>query len=103
MGGGILAGTPLAGLATWQLLAAYNGVVLVIYAWDKLCARLGWWRVREAHLLLLAACFGGAGALAGIYGLRHKTRKAPFAIGVPVLLLMQGALAVFGHLRGWWP
>lgn len=83
------------GMNLWTLLALYNGLVLGIFAWDKLCAMRGWWRVSEAHLFLLAACFGSAGALAGMFLLRHKVRKRRFTWGIPVLALSH--LAV-----GWW-
>jgi len=35
------------------------------------------------------------GALAGMYGFRHKTKHISFVVGVPVILLVQVALAVY--------
>jgi uncharacterized membrane protein YsdA (DUF1294 family) len=84
------------------VLAAYNLIVFLVYAWDKRRARRRGWRTPEATLLWLAAVMGGAGALAGIYGLRHKTRKPRFAWGVPVMAAAQVALLWYGRRRGWW-
>ena len=57
---------------------AVNFASFLTFAWDKLCAIRGWWRVSEATLLLLAIGGGTLGALAAQQGLRHKTRKEPF-------------------------
>ncbi len=76
-------------------LALYNGAVFVIYGIDKWRARRGSWRVSEATLLWLALLGGGAGGLAGIYLLRHKTRKPRFALGVPLILATQTSLLLW--------
>lgn len=70
----------------------YNVVVFVVYAVDKLKARRGLWRVPESTLLWLALLGGAAGAVLGIFGLRHKVRKPRFAMGVPVMLVVQAGL-----------
>lgn len=80
----------------WQVLAAYNGLVFCIYAWDKWMAMRGGRRVAEATLLWLAALAGGPGALLGMILLRHKIRKWRFLVGVPVVLLGQAGVLV------WW-
>ena len=36
-----------------------------------------------------------AGALAGMYCFRHKTRYVKFSLGIPLILAVQIALAVF--------
>lgn len=81
------------------LLACYNLAVFLVYAWDKVRARRGGWRVPERTLLCLAALGGGAGAVLGIYLIRHKTRKARFAIGAPAALAAQVALVSWVVLR----
>jgi len=81
------------------LLGCYNLAVFLVYAWDKLRARRGAWRVPERTLLGLAALGGGAGAFCGVYLIRHKVRKARFAVGVPALLVAQIALATWILLR----
>ena len=40
-------------------------------------------------LLGLAFIGGSVGALIGMYGFHHKTKKAYFTVGVPLILLMQ--------------
>ncbi len=44
---------------------------------------------------MLAALGGSAGALAGMYLFRHKTRKPGFVIGVPVILAVQLLLVYY--------
>lgn len=76
------------------LLVALNAVTAGWYLADKLAARSARSRTPEAALLLMAALFGGLGALLAIHLARHKTRKAAFRWGVPVLLVAQLALLV---------
>lgn len=79
----------------WPALAAYNTLVFLIYIADKRKARRGRWRIAESTLLWLALLGGSAGALAGIYLVRHKSRKPRFALGVPLLLAVHLALALW--------
>lgn len=69
-------------------LALVNLVAFVLFGMDKRRARLDQWRIKESTLLLSAALGGGVGALAGMRLWHHKTRKAKFAIGVPVMLAL---------------
>lgn len=51
-----------------------------LYAYDKMAARSGRWRVREKTLLtvsILGGCFGGTLAM---YLLRHKTQHTRFIL-----------------------
>ncbi|MFN7011900.1 MAG: DUF1294 domain-containing protein [Allorhizobium sp.] len=77
------------------IASLYNLVVFAVYAHDKAAARSGGRRVRERTLLGLALLGGGPGAFLGQRLLRHKTRKPPFAIALPLLFVVQIALAVF--------
>ena len=58
--------------------AAINALAFAAFAWDKPCARLGSWRVRERTLIWLALIGGSVGAFAGQQVMRHKTSKQPF-------------------------
>lgn len=73
---------------------AVNVVTFFIYGMDKHKAKAGQWRIPEAQLLLLAAIGGSVGALLGMRRFHHKTRKAKFYIGVPVILGVQ-VMAVY--------
>ena len=56
---------------------------------DKRKAKKGKWRIPENTLLLLVLLGGGVGGIAGMYVFRHKTQKAKFVIGFPVILVCE--------------
>lgn len=62
---------------------------------DKRKARKNDWRIRERTLFLLAILGGSIGSLAGMYVFRHKTRHWYFVFGIPLILILQVALALF--------
>ena len=70
-------------------LAGINVITLAAYAADKYKAVHRKRRVRVVTLLGLALIGGSVGALIAMYAFRHKTRKACFTVGVPVMLIMQ--------------
>ena len=74
----------------WSNLAAF-----LVYGLDKRRARQHQWRISERTLLGLALIGGSAGALAGMYLFRHKTKKDYFAFGIPLILMMQMALIFY--------
>ena len=76
-------------------LLAINAVAFFAYGIDKLKARKGWWRIPEATLLLLAIIGGSIGAWLGMKVWHHKTMHRKFQYGLPVILLLQLALAVY--------
>ena len=76
-------------------LAAVNVITFAVYGADKRRARKGKRRVPEKTLFLLAAIGGSVGALAGMYAFRHKTRHWYFVWGIPAILAVQIALAVW--------
>lgn len=43
-------------------------------------------RIPEGLIFFMAAAFGSVGVLAGMYLLRHKTRKWYFQLGIPLLI-----------------
>ena len=77
----------------YYYLLAVNILAFVLFGVDKQKARRNKWRIPEKTLILSAVIGGSVGAIVGtILGMRffhHKTRKARFAIGVPVILLVQ--------------
>ena len=76
-------------------LAAVNVVAFAVYGADKRRAKKGKRRVPEKTLFLLAAIGGSPGAWAGMYAFRHKTRHWYFVWGIPAILVIQIALAVW--------
>ena len=78
---------------TQNFLLAYlliiNAAAFLLMLADKHRARNKLWRIPEATLMLFAILGGSVGILAGMYTVRHKTRKPKFYIGVPVILAAQ--------------
>lgn len=75
-------------IIVWYI-ALSNLTAFLAYGIDKRRARQHKWRIPERNLLGLALIGGSAGALAGMYLFRHKTRKMKFVIGIPVILAVQ--------------
>ena len=73
---------------TLYLLVA-NVISFVIYGVDKQKAKHNRWRIPEKVLLSLAVLGGSVGAYVGMYMFRHKTQKAKFFIGIPLIFLLQ--------------
>ena len=82
-------------VALLSYLAAVNAVTFAVYGADKRRARKERRRVPEKTLFLLAVIGGSAGAWAGMYAFRHKTRHWYFVWGIPAILAAQLALAVW--------
>ena len=73
-----------------RILLIYLAVVtIIVFGVDKMNAKSNRQRVRIVTLLGLAFIGGSVGALIGMYGFHHKTKKAYFTVGVPLILLMQ--------------
>jgi len=73
-------------------------ITFIVYAVDKSAAVHHRYRVPEKTLLLLAFFGGALGALLAMYTVRHKTRKWYFAVPVPVMLMVQVGVLVYGIL-----
>ena len=76
-------------------LLAVNTVTFIVYGIDKYKAKHDNWRISEATLLLLAVFGGSIGAWFGMKVWHHKTMHKKFKYGVPVIFLLQLALAVW--------
>ena len=82
---------------TGVYILAISLVAIGITVWDKHTAKAGFRRVPEATLLWIAF-FGGSAAMLGTMTLiRHKTRKAKFMVGIPLIMVLQ-VLAIGGVL-----
>lgn len=78
----------------WLLayLAAVNAAAFALFGIDKRAAVSGKTRIRIMTLLGAAVLGGSAGALAGMYFFRHKTKKNYFVIGIPLIMAAQAAV-----------
>ena len=76
-------------------LLAVNAVTFIVYGIDKYKAKHAKWRISEATMLLLAVVGGSIGAWCGMKVWHHKTMHKKFKYGVPMIFLLQLALAVW--------
>ena len=76
-------------------LLAVNITSFLLYGIDKFKARKNLWRISEATLLTMAAIGGSIGAWAGMRLWHHKTMHKKFKYGIPVIIILQVALAVY--------
>ena len=76
-------------------LLAVNIATFFLYGIDKYKAKKGRWRISEATLLLMAVIGGSIGALAGMRLWHHKTMHKKFKYGIPVIIILQVAIAVY--------
>ena len=60
-------------------------LAFLLFAIDKLFARMGVWRIPEAVLLWVAFLGGSSGALATMNLFHHKTSKRWFTLGIPLM------------------
>ncbi len=72
-----------------------NVVTFFTYGIDKYKAKKGKWRISEATLLLLTVFGGSIGAWFGMKAFHYKTMHKKFYIGVPMIFILQIALAVW--------
>ncbi len=66
-----------------------NIVGFFIMLIDKKKAEKSKWRIQEKTLLLISVFGGSIGTLVGMYVFHHKTKKARFYIGMPLILIFQ--------------
>jgi len=84
----------------------YIGIYLAVISlfsigltlYDKRAARRGSWRVKERTLLFVSAIGGSVAMLAAMRLIRHKTKRALFMAGIPVIIILQATAVIFI----WW-
>ena len=76
-------------------LLAINIATFFLYGIDKYKAKKGRWRISEATLLLMAVVGGSIGAWTGMRLWHHKTMHKKFKYGIPVIIILQVAIAVY--------
>lgn len=70
-------------------------VAIVVTVYDKLSAIRNRWRISEHTLFAISALGGSVAMLITMLLIRHKTRKASFMVTVPLIIVLQIAVAVF--------
>ena len=76
-------------------LLAINIATFFLYGIDKYKARKRRWRISEATLLLMAVVGGSIGAWTGMRLWHHKTMHKKFKYGIPIIIILQVALAFY--------
>jgi uncharacterized membrane protein YsdA (DUF1294 family) len=76
-------------------LIIINAVAFLLMLSDKLKAQRRQYRIPEATLMGAAAIGGSLGAMMGMHLFHHKTKHPKFTVGIPMILTVQVALAVW--------
>ncbi len=77
-------------------LIAISVVSVVVCIYDKIAAKHNpKHRTREKTLLLLSALGGSVAMLVTMLLIRHKTKHMKFMLGIPAIILAQGAILFF--------
>jgi len=79
-------------------LAAISLLAIYLTLRDKRAAKRSKWRTKESTLMIVAALGGSVAMLLTMRVIRHKTKHAKFTVGIPVIILLQIALAA----AAWW-
>jgi uncharacterized membrane protein YsdA (DUF1294 family) len=74
------------------LIVANTGA-FVLYGIDKRKAQKHLWRIPERTLIGIAIVGGSIGALLGMKVFHHKTKHVKFTIGVPLIIIIEAAVA----------
>ncbi len=74
-------------------LLAVNIASIIVCVFDKYCAIKNLRRVPEKTLFMLSIIGGSVGMFATMKLIRHKTLHKRFMIGIPVIIILQIALA----------
>jgi len=81
------------------ILLIINLVAFVMMLTDKMKSeRPGASRISEGMLFFMASAFGAIGVYAGMFAVRHKTRKWYFLLGIPLLIIQNMATAYLIYL-----
>ena len=83
----------------WILWGIYLALISIVAAGvtiaDKIKAKAGAWRVKEATLLLISALGGSVAMFITMQIIRHKTKHAKFMVGIPLIFAAQVAAFIF--------
>ncbi|MBB6715995.1 DUF1294 domain-containing protein [Clostridium gasigenes] len=71
-----------------------NLVGFLLMLVDKRRAIKHEWRISELNLFIVSIIGGSIGSYLGMYCFRHKTKSLKFTLGIPIIILIQGYLAI---------
>jgi len=75
-------------------LVLVNIIGFFIMGLDKAKAKKRAWRISEKTLFAVALLGGCLGTCMGMYAFRHKTKHWYFAIGMPMILIIEAVLVI---------
>ena len=76
-------------------IALISIISIVVCIYDKIAAKRNpKHRTREATLLLLSALGGSVAMFITMLLIRHKTKHIKFMVGIPLIMLIQAAIAI---------
>ena len=76
-------------------LAVISIISIAVCIYDKVASKIAKrHRTREAVLLLLSALGGSVAMLLTMFIIRHKTKHLKFMLGIPLIIILQTAVAV---------
>lgn len=80
-------------------LVIINIIGIIVMGADKQKAKTHTWRIPEKSLFLVSILGGSIGTWAGMYLFRHKTKHWYFVIGMPLILVIQIGVSVYGFME----
>lgn len=81
-------------------LLAVNMIGMVLTWLDKEKAIHHEWRIPEKRFMTLAAVGAGPGIYVGCKTFHHKTKRAKFMVGIPIIVAMQMLAAALAMAFG---
>lgn len=91
-------------MALYYIIVGYLLIVNIlgfaVMGIDKQKAIKKRWRIRESTLFLIALVGGSLGSILGMRIFHHKTKHWYFVCGMPLILMLQIAIAVFLIMTG---
>ena len=76
-------------------IAVISLISIIVCIYDKIAAKHNpKHRTRESTLLLLSAVGGSVAMLLTMLFIRHKTKHKKFMVGIPLIIILQVAVAV---------
>lgn len=72
-----------------------NIIAFAVMGIDKSKAKRSKWRIRERTLFAFALFGGSIGIYGGMQKFRHKTHHKQFVIGIPMIIILQAAIAIY--------